>query len=93
MNPSANYESPIVRLIGWWIERPLYVVILMLACVSVALPRSYGCELPANLKRKINGLSGIDLADEFVKDPIRRFRKRSNKRRPGRWFYRSLLID
>ena len=33
MNPSANYESPIVRLIGWWIERPLYVVILMLACV------------------------------------------------------------
>ena len=33
MNPSATYESPIVRLIGWWIERPLYVVILMLACV------------------------------------------------------------
>ena len=33
MNPSATTESPIVRLIGWWIERPLYVVILMLACV------------------------------------------------------------
>ena len=33
MNPSATTETPIVRLIGWWIERPLYVVILMLACV------------------------------------------------------------
>ena len=33
MNPNATTESPIVRLIGWWIERPLYVVILMLACV------------------------------------------------------------
>ena len=60
---------------------------------SVAFPGSDRCELPANLKREINGLSGIDLANEFVKDPIRRLLKRSNECRPEARAYLSLLID
>jgi len=33
MTPHAFAETPLTRVVGWWIDRPIYVVLVMLACL------------------------------------------------------------